>query len=49
MNVGTKAKTLQKYLKVKKLLEDENINLKIALARCELPLRTYYRLKAKYG
>jgi len=48
MNVGTKAKTLEKYLKVKKLMQEQNLNLKFALLRCNLAVSTYYRLKAKY-
>ena len=47
MNVGIKPKTIEKFNKVKGLVA-EGVGLMNALKRCEMPIRTWYRLKAIY-
>lgn len=46
MNIGIRPETLDKYLKVKKLVA-EGILLKDALARYQMSPRHYHRLKHK--
>lgn len=48
-NIGIKPKTLEKFLNVAKLLNEEpSLALKDALERFKLTASTYYRLKEKY-